>query len=205
MKTTQSQTSHVVFLENTSKKKVHFEEIIVPVTTTVSSTSLSLPLLAEKTGVRFQLSILFLALGFALLLGIILSILLVSQLLHGSIRPILSRQYVSDVNEEKITQKNLKLFGHLPSPFITQIDLSRDICEDFYQFVCQKWLITHPLLPSNIKRTWLTERSRDIRSKFAEKLVQLSQIELTTIDHNETIEIDWDIEDPSSSTPMNNE
>ena len=205
MKATQSQTSHVVFSEKASKKKVHFEEVIVPVTTTVSSTSLSLPLIGEKAGVRFQLSILLLALGLALILGFILSLLLVSQLLHGSIRPVLPRRYFTDPAEEKIIQKNLKLFGHLPSPFIAQVDLTRDVCEDFYQFVCQKWLSTHPLSAESIKRTWLTERSREIREQFAEKLVHLSGIESSKAEPNETIEIDWDVEDPSRSVAMNNE
>lgn len=202
MKEVQSQTSQVVFSENPSKKRVHFEEIITPIAPANSFTSLSLPLISEKPGVRFQLSILFLALFLALLLGFILSLLLVSQLLQQSNRPIFPGKYFPPSPVEQIAHANFQSFGHLPLSSLSQLDFSRDVCDDFYQFVCQKWLNTHPLSSHDAKRTWLTEQSHEIREKFAEKLFDLSVIESMK---NETIVMDWDVEDLSNSTPMNNE
>ncbi|CAF4717692.1 unnamed protein product, partial [Rotaria socialis] len=48
---------------------------------------------------------------------------------------------------------------------------------DFYGFTCRKWLSNHPLSPLELKRSWLTERSQNIRDAFAERLANLSEIE----------------------------
>jgi hypothetical protein len=167
------------FNDSPLRKVVHFDESLsipaqsatsVSLLTSASGTSLSLPLIAEKAGVRFKLFILLLSLFIALIIGFILSLLLVTQLIHVPKRTSLSRRYLSTLSE----QNDNRL-----------LDFNVDVCEDFYGVVCRKWLVNHPLSTLDFKRSWLTERSRDIRNKFAEKLTNLSDIQA----YNHQIEI----------------
>jgi hypothetical protein len=178
----------IIFSSSPLRKVVHFDEIIStpPRSTTstslltfASSTSLSLPLLAEKPGVRFKLFILFLSLFIALIIGFILSLIIVTQFIHVPIRNSLSQRFLSTLSEPNAVNNNNNnnhLFEHLDSIWIDELDFHTDVCEDFYGFVCRKWLINHPLSPLEFKRSWLTERSQDIREKFAKILANLSDI-----------------------------
>ena len=177
------QASEVMFREAPLRKTVHFEETIsnsTPGATSISlltSPTLSLPLIAEKPGVRFQLMILLLGLLIALIVGFILSLLLVTQFLNTSTRTTLPRRYFLPSAEQTTLIKNSRLFEHLAAPWIDQLNLASDVCNNFYSFICEKWLTTHALPPLDFKRSWFTERSRDIRNRFTEKLARLSAIE----------------------------
>ncbi|CAF3536820.1 unnamed protein product [Adineta steineri] len=174
---------------NPLRKMVQFKDtILIPtqsatstslLTSSSSSTSLTLPLIAEKTGARFKLLILLLGLFIALTIGFILSLLLVTQLNHHVPKHALSsQQFHSILSKQNITNNKNKnrLFEHLDSVWIDELDFNTDICYNFYGFVCRKWLTNHPLSPLDFKRSWLTERSQDIRQKFALTLANLSEI-----------------------------
>lgn len=178
--------STVTFSETPARKTVHFEDTISSsaaadksrsLLTAPSSTSLSLPLIAEKPGARFQLTILLLGLFIALIVGFILSLILVTQLLNVSARTTLPRRYFSSSAEQTTAIKNSHRFEHLDAAWLDQLDFTSDVCGNFYSFVCQKWLTSHALPSLDFKRSWFTERSRDIRDRFAAKLANLSDIE----------------------------
>jgi hypothetical protein len=199
-----------IFSSSPLRKAVHFNETIscapqsatsISLLTSPSSTSLSFPLIAEKPGVRFKLCILLLSLLIALIVGFILSILLVTQLIHVPKHSLLSHRFYSTLSEQNTINydNNNRLFEHLNSSWINQLDFSVDICDDFYSFVCRKWLTNHLLSPLDFKRSWLTERSQDIRAKFAEKLVNLSETEvynhqMEINDKNQTEEVTAEVE-----------
>lgn len=46
-----------------------------------------------------------------------------------------------------------------------------DVCHDFYGFVCRQWLVENRLSASEFKRSWLTEKSKEIRAEF-EKIIK---------------------------------
>ena len=178
--------SAVTFSESPARKTVHFEDTISCSTpadksrsllTAPSSTSLSLPLIGEKPGARFQLMILLLGLFVALVVGFILSLILVTQLLNVSARTTLPRRYFSPSAEQMTVIKNSHLFEHLDTTWLEQLDFTSDVCGNFYSFICQKWLTTHALPSLDFKRSWFTERSRDIRDRFVARLTNLSAIE----------------------------
>jgi hypothetical protein len=114
-----------------------------------------------------------------LIIGFILSLIIVTQFIHVPIRNSLSQRFLSTLSEPNAVNNNNNnnhLFEHLDSIWIDELDFHTDVCEDFYGFVCRKWLINHPLSPLEFKRSWLTERSQDIREKFAKILANLSDI-----------------------------
>lgn len=157
---------NIIYSSSPLRKVVHFDDIIsIPpssarsISLLTSSTSLTLPLVAEKPGVRFKLLILLLSLLIALIIGFILSLILVTQFIHVPIH------------------KSFSLFSEKQNTFSEHdLDLHENICENFYESVCRKWLINHPLSPLEFKRSWLTERSKDIRDNFAKTLTNLSEI-----------------------------
>lgn len=67
--------------------------------------------------------------------------------------------------------------------FFHRFDFTADICHDFYNFVCRQWIIAHPLSVSEIKRTWFTEKSREIRTNFHQFLINASRSEF---EHGQT-------------------
>jgi hypothetical protein len=182
--TEQSDVPDVIFSSSPLRKIVHFEETIsIPsqsatstsLLASSSSTSFTLPLLAEKPGVRFKLLILLLSLIIALIIGFILSLILVTQFIHVPTTTSLTEGVFSTLSERNAVNNN-HLFEYLDSIWIDELDFHTNICENFYGFVCRKWLINHPLSPLEFKRSWLTERSQDIREKFAKILANLSDI-----------------------------
>jgi hypothetical protein len=208
-----------IFSNSPLRKAVHFDEIIsIPppsitsssLLTSPSSTSLSLPLIAEKPGVRFKLLILLLSLLIALIIGFILSLVLIRQLIHLPPQTSLSHGFSSNLSEQN-SMSNNHLFEHFDSIWIDELDFHTDICEDFYSSVCQKWLVNHPLSPLEFKRSWLTERSHDIREKFAKILANLSDIhaynQQMELEKNQTEEIagEPDIDDLGGFTSTKNE
>jgi len=171
-----------IFSGNPLRKIVHFKQTIsIPPQSTTSTSlltssstiSLTLPLPVEKPGVRFKLFILLLSLLIALTIGFILSLVLVTQFIHIPTRTFLSPESFSTLSEQNTIQNN-HLFEHLDSIWIDQLDFNTNVCEDFYNFVCRKWLVDHPLSPLEFKRSWLTETSHDIREKFARILANFS-------------------------------
>lgn len=141
----------------------------VSILTSTSSTSLTLPLIAERPGARFKLVILLLGLLFALIVGLILSLLFVTQLLSVPTGILPSRRF------HTIWSKTDD-----PSQSLDQLDPTVDACRDFHGFVCRKWSAEHPLSPLDLKRSWLTERSDDIRRQFAESLANLSETQASS-------------------------
>jgi hypothetical protein len=201
-----------IFSNSPLRKVVHFDETIsippqsttsVSLLTSPSTTSLSFPLMGEKAGVRFKLCILFLSLFIALLIGFMLSLLLLTQFIHTPKYTSLSNQFSSEKNA---IENNYRLFQHFNLLWINELDFSIDVCEDFYTFVCRKWLTNHPLSPLEFKRSWLTERSKDIRNKFAEKLAELSEIQAYN-QQNQTEEVttEPEFDDIGGLTPTKNE
>ena len=173
----------IVFSSTPLRKAVQFDQSIsIPPTATStsflissSSSSLSFPLAVEKPGIRFKLVILLLSLFLALLVGFLLSLILVTQVIQIPNRRI------------------IPLVTHVP---IDHSGWNTNICEDFYGFICGKWLIDHPLSTLDFKRSWLTERSKDIREKFARILANFSDTHVehyqTDMNNNQTDEIDDD-------------
>ncbi|UJR33154.1 hypothetical protein I4U23_020611 [Adineta vaga] len=211
----------IIISKSPTRKIVHFNDTIaIPMqlttstsllTTSSSTTSLTLPLIAEKPGVRFKVTILFLALFIALTIGFILSLLLVTQIITVPTHSLPSHRFRTILWEHNVTNYNHRLFQHLDSVLIGQLDFNTTVCRDFYSFVCRKWLIQHPLSPLEFKRSWLTERSQDIREKFARTLANFSinhaynyQIE---IKKNQTTEVtkETEIVDFDGLTSIKNE
>jgi hypothetical protein len=183
--TEQKDVPDTIFSSSPLRKVVHFEEIILiqsksATSTSLLTSSLSLPLLAEKPGVRFKLLILLLSLFIALIIGFILSIILVTQFIHVPTPTSLPQRIFSTLSERN-TVNNNHLFEYLD-----ELDFHTNICENFYGFVCRKWLVNHPLSPLEFKRSWLTERSQDIREKVSKILANLSDIHA----YNHQIEIE---------------
>ncbi|CAF4446647.1 unnamed protein product, partial [Adineta steineri] len=123
---------------NPLRKMVQFKDtILIPTQSatsasllTSSSTSLTLPLIAEKTGARFKFLILLLSLFIALTIGFILSLLLVTQLNHHVPKHALSsQQFHSILSKQNITNNKNKnrLFEHLDSLWIDELDFNTDI------------------------------------------------------------------------------
>lgn len=199
-----------IFSNSPVRKVVHFDDVIsnppqsatsISLLTSVSSTSLSLPLISEKPGVRFKLLILLLSLLIALTIGFILSLILVTQFIH-----LPARSPFSLLSEENLLDKN-DLFKRFDSTLIDRFNFQSNICDNFYDFVCQKWLINHSLSPLDFKRSWLTERSEDIRGNFAKILANLSDIHAYNhqieIEKNQTKELE--IDDFNELTSSKNE
>lgn len=168
--------------DNPLRKSVHFDStVIMPahsttstsLITTSSTVSLSYPLLAEKAGIRFKILILILSLCIALAIGFILSLIFLTQVIHLPKHTSLSRGYFTTIIEKNFLEKH-RLFEQLKSLSIEQFDFQSDICDDFYGFICRKWLTNHTLNPYEFKRSWLTEKSRDIRENFARILANLT-------------------------------
>ncbi|CAF1158867.1 unnamed protein product [Adineta ricciae] len=204
-----------------SRKVVHFNETISTsmqfttstslLTTSSSTTSLTLPLIAGKAGVRFKITILFLGLFIALIIGFILSLLLVSQVISVPTQSLPSHRFHTTAWEHSVTKHNHRLFQYLDSFLIDQLDLNTDVCRDFHGFVCRKWLTQHPLSPLEFKRSWLTESSESIRSNFARTLTNYSenyaynyQMELEG-DQTEKVTREKDIVDFDGPTSIKNE
>lgn len=172
--TTDQHIPQIVF-NSISSRKIN-PLISIPSTSTsvlISSSSLSFPLIAEKPGIRFKLVILLLALVFALLIGFLLSLILLSQVIH-----LPTQKFIPIV-----TQRSHQILNE------------KHLCEDFYGFICRKWLIDHPLSILDFKRSWLTERSKDIREKFARILSNLSEIHVRDQQEIEIEEFHGDIDD----------
>jgi len=210
--------SDTTFNSSPLRKAVHFDDTISipPQSTTstsvlTSSTSLTLPLIAEKPGVRFKLLILLLSLLIALIIGFILSLLLVTQLIQIPKSSPSSHRFHSILSEKYVVNNNNRLFAYLDPLWIEELDFSTNVCHDFYGFVCRKWLIDHPLSPLEFKRSWLTERSQDIRKQFAQTLTNLSEIyaynHQMEVNKNptEVITRELDIVDFDGLTPGKNE
>ena len=188
-------------------KVVHFETPSANTTAPptpihlVTSSSLTFPLIAEKPGARFKLIILLLSLLAAILVGFILSLLVVSQFIELPSRTSLPRRLLPSIVEPSPIANEYRFFDELDSPWIDQLDFGIDMCENFYGFVCHKWLRNHSLSPLEFKRSWFTERSNDIRQKFARELAELSAIEADqhrTETSDETVDIDDDASAPST-------
>jgi hypothetical protein len=125
----------------------------------------------------------------------------VTQFIHVPTRTSPSPGLYSTVSEQNAIQNNYR-FEQFHSTWIDQLDFNVDVCEDFYNFVCGKWLINHPLSPLEFKRSWLTERSHDIREKFARILANLSDIHAyneTKINQTEQVTSEIDIDDTSAN------
>ncbi|CAF1659282.1 unnamed protein product, partial [Didymodactylos carnosus] len=58
--------------------------------------------------------------------------------------------------------------------WINDVDFTLNPCDDFYAFSCRKWLHQHPLSALEFKRSWLTERSKQIRTNFAKTFLDFS-------------------------------
>ena len=141
--------------------------------TSSSTISLSSPLVSEKPGATFKFLFILLSCLLALIIGFILSLILVTQFLQIPTRPPPSSGSFSTVSDHNAKQNN-HLFDQFDSISVDSLDFQIDICEDFYHFVCREWLIHHPLSPLEFKRSWLTERSQDIRENFARMLANAS-------------------------------
>lgn len=168
---------------NTTPLRKVDQLISIPATSTsilISSSTLSFPLIGEKPGIRFKLVILLLALVFALLVGFLLSLILLSQ--------------VIDLPATKV----------IPIVKESSNDRREMICEDFYGLMCRKWLIDHPLSTLDFKRSWLTERSKEIREKFAGILANLSAIHVE-LEKNQTDEFHRDFDDDEGYSSTRNE
>ena len=100
-----------------------------------------------------------------------------TQFVHVPQRTSSSDEFSKRLAENAINKNNRRFFEHFDLWWLDELDFNIDICDDFYEFVCQKWLNDHPLSPLEFKRSRLTERSRDIREKFAQTLANLSTVE----------------------------
>ena len=203
-----------IYSSSPLRKIVHFNQTIsIPpppasatstsLLTTSSTASLSFPLIVDKPGASFKFLILFLSLLIALIIGFILSLVLVTQFIQVPTRTSASPGLFSTVSEQNAIENHYR-FGGLNSTWSDQVDFNIDVCEDFYNFVCRKWLINHPLSPLEFKRSWLTERSNDIREKFARILANLSDIHAynhqieTKTNQTEQVISEIDIDDTSA-------
>ncbi|CAF1516819.1 unnamed protein product [Rotaria magnacalcarata] len=175
-----------IFSSSPLRKLVHFNEkdsipqqltTSTSLLTSSSTIPLSFPLVSQKPGVRFKLFCLFLCLITALAIGFILSLLFITQIIRTPKSNFLSYRFFSKSSERNAINNQIHLFEHVNPLWINELDLSADICNDFYGCICRKWLSNHPLSPLELKRSWLTERSQNIREAFAEKLANLSEIE----------------------------
>ncbi len=193
-----------IFRTNPLGKIIDFDKIIsIPSTNLLissSSTSISFPLTVEKPGVRFKIFILLLTLFISLIIGFILSLIFVTQFIHVIPKHTFLSHELFSILPKQNTIHNKYLFDSI---WIDQLDFNNtNICENFYSFVCQKWLINHPLSPLEFKRSWLTEKSQDIRENFANILANISykhQIEI------EQVTIETEIDDYDGLTSAKNE
>ncbi|CAF4316177.1 unnamed protein product, partial [Rotaria magnacalcarata] len=103
-----------------------------------------------------------------------LSLLFITQIIRTPKSNFLSYRFFSKSSERNAINNQIHLFERVNPLWINELDLSADICNDFYGCICRKWLSNHPLSPLELKRSWLTERSQNIREAFAEKLANLS-------------------------------
>jgi hypothetical protein len=177
--------STVTFNEHPLQRTVNFDDILLNIPTLTTSTSRltilpesKLPLVVNKSSVRCQLFIVFLSIFIALIIGFILIVLLITQLVSISTRTSLPDRYLSIYSKLPGNNKNAHLLTHLPLSWTDQYDFNHDLCHDFYYFICHKWISNHVLSPLEFKRSWLTERSHDIRQRFAQQLVELSEREM---------------------------
>jgi uncharacterized membrane protein YraQ (UPF0718 family) len=190
-----------IFSSSPLRKVVHFNEkdsipqqltTSTSLLTSSSTIPLPFPLISQKPGVRFKLFCLLLCLITALTIGFILSLLFITQIIRMPKPNFLSYQFFSKSSEQNAVNNKIHLFEHFNPLWTDELDFSTDICNDFYGFICRKWLSNHPLSPLELKRSWLTERSQNIRENFAEKLANASEIEAynyrTKADKNNTQE-----------------
>lgn len=190
-----------IFSNSPLHKIVHFNDgdsippqsmISASLLSSSSRTSLAFPLVSEKPGVRFKLCCLLLSLIVALTIGLILSIVFIHQIINMPRQNKFSNRLLPKSLILNTINKTNHLFEHFDSIQLNELDFSESICNNFYGFVCGKWLSNHPLAPFELKRSWLTERSQDIRQKFADKLANLSEIEAynyqTKVQKNQTQE-----------------
>lgn len=187
----------MIFTSTPLRKAVQFDQSIsIPPTATStsvllgsSSSSLAFPLTAEKAGIRFKLVILLLSLFLALLVGFLLSLILVTQVIH-----------IPNTKFFPLVQQKTHVV-------IDHTEWNTNICEDFYGFICGKWLIDHPLSTLDFKRSWLTDRSKDIREKFARILANFSdafaEYYQNNLNHNQTDEFHPDFDDGGYSSTRN--
>lgn len=145
--------------------------------TTVSAESLPFPLIAEKPGVRFKLLCLVLSLFITLAIGFILSVLFLTQINHITKFNLLPHGLFSKLYPPTNVNNKYRLLEGVSPSWINEFDFNVDACDDFYGFVCRKWLSKHPLSPLEFKQSWLTQTAQNIRINFAEKLANLSGIE----------------------------
>jgi hypothetical protein len=184
------------------RKMVQFNQIIsisppsTSLLTSSSTTSLSFPLLAEKPDASFKFLILLLSLFIALIIGFILSLILVTQFIYI---PSSSKSF------SILSKENNYLFEHFDLISIDQLDFNIDVCKDFYHFVCRKWLVNHPLSPLEFKRSWLTERSYDIREKFSKILANISDNHVLELENNQTEQVITNTETDIDDTSTRNE
>ncbi|CAF0816440.1 unnamed protein product [Rotaria sordida] len=209
-----------IFSSSPLRKMVHFDETtsIPPqiatstsLLTSSSTSSLPFPIISEKAGVRFKFFCLLLSLFIALIIGFIFTIFFIINAKYIPKYNFFSHELFSKLSEQNSLNNKYQLFEHFDSLWINQLDFNSDICNDFYGFVCRKWLSNHPLSSFEFKRSWLTERSNNIRENFAEILTNLSEIEAYNyqmkINKNQIQELinDTHIEDFDELTSEKNE
>ncbi|CAF0744225.1 unnamed protein product [Rotaria sp. Silwood1] len=175
-----------VFSSSPLRKIVHFDETtsIPPqaatstsLLTPPSTSSLPFPIVSKKPGVRFKFVCFLLSIFIALIIGFVFTILFIIHAKHIPQYNFFSHRFLLKLPEQNAKDHKYHLFEHFDALWIDQLDFTSDICNDFYGFVCRKWLSNHPLSSLEYKRSWLTERSKDIRENFAKKLTNLSEIE----------------------------
>ncbi|CAF2407317.1 unnamed protein product [Rotaria sp. Silwood2] len=196
-----------IFSSSPLRKIVHFDETTsmppqaatsTSLLTSPSTSSLPFPIISEKPSVRFKFLCLLLGSFIALTIGFILTILFITHATHMPQHDFLSHRFFSKLSERNATNNKHNLFKNFNSLWINQLDFSSDICNDFYGFVCRKWLSNHPLSSLEFKRSWLTEKSKYIRDNFAEKLNNFSEIEAYNyqmkIEKNKTQVLTYDVD-----------